>query len=62
MTRHLTDHRSDHTTGRTAQFLRIARSQSQTLWHRLWQAHPDRADPRRVVEFIRIERQPQDLR
>ncbi len=61
MTKHLADHRSDATTGRLRQFLRIARGQSQAVWHRLWQQGPDAPlDNRRVVEFVRIARQQQD--
>ena len=58
MSRHLADHRTESTSGRMTQFLRIARSQSETIWHRLWQ-QSEAAPPgnRRVVEFIRIARQ-----
>ena len=61
MTKHLADHRSDSTTGRVAQFMRIARSQTQNVWQRLWQTQPGQAPGnRRVVEFVRIARQQRD--
>lgn len=61
MTKHLADHSTDTTPGRLARFLRIARSQSQTVWHRLWQAQTAPVTGnRRVVEFVRIARQKRD--
>lgn len=58
MTRHLADHRSESNAGRMVQFLRIARSEGEGIWRRLWQ-HSQALQPgnRRVVEFLRIERQ-----
>ena len=58
MSRHLADHRTDSTTGRMTQFLRIDRSQSERLWHPLWQkSQATLAGNRRVAEFLRIDRQ-----
>ena len=59
MSRHLADHRTESNSGRMTHFLRIARSQSQSIWHPLWQ-QSQAAPPgnRRVVEFVRIARQP----
>ncbi|MEO6299116.1 MAG: hypothetical protein ABIV25_15070 [Paracoccaceae bacterium] len=58
MTRHLADHRTDSNVGRMTQFLRIDRSQSDRLWHPLWQkSQASLTDNRRVAEFLRIDRQ-----
>ncbi len=60
MSRHLADHLSDSTAGRTEHFLRIDRSQSQSIWQQARQTRPAPVpDGRRVVEFARIERQEQ---
>ena len=61
MTRHLADHRTDSNSGRMTQFLRIARDQSDHIWRGLWQRSVDAAaGNRRVVEFVRIARQPDE--
>ena len=57
MSKHLADHCSEATPSRAAQYLRIARSGSQTMWHRLWQSQTSPATNRRMVEFLRIARQ-----
>lgn len=60
MTRHLADRRGPSDGGRTRHFLRIARNSGDAVWRRLWQrpqAKP--AEGRRVVEYLRIERQAQ---
>lgn len=55
--KHLADHRSGSTGARMAQFLRLARADSEKTWARVWQKPvPQSANNRRVVEFIRIAR------
>jgi hypothetical protein len=60
MSRHLTDHRSESTSGRMIQFLRIDHGQSEAVWHPLWRSTPDASDSRRTVEFLRIARRPEE--
>ena len=57
MTRHLADHRTNSDGGRVRHFLRIARAEASTLWHKLAR-RPRLTDQgnRRMVEYARIER------
>jgi hypothetical protein len=61
MTRHLADHRTASEGGRLKHFLRIARDRSETTWRAVFQRNLSRdGDNRRVLEYIRIERQRQE--
>lgn len=61
MTKHLADHHNGISATRLAQFIRIARSQTQNHWERLWQGQSEQTtNNRRVVEFVRIARQQRD--
>jgi hypothetical protein len=51
MTRHLADHRSKTTGGRTKHFLRLARRTRET-----WKSSHGKAGPSRLIQFLRIER------
>ncbi len=56
MPTHLADHRTEPSSSRMTQFLRIDRNHSDAVWHPVWRNTPDASDSRRMVEFLRIDR------
>ena len=61
MTKHLADHRTPSQGARLQNFVRIARDRSETIWRGVFRRGPEASsNNRRVVEYVRIARHPQD--